>query len=119
MWEEIEQDLVKGDVGTAARLRRHLEYIAGELVDRLGAQPRYRGDLSYDLGDLLPAVIGRHGQLVKAAAKAANEWKDQEAKARVEAHKSTRADVLRKSGGEQWIINKAIHYNEWAGFTTS
>ena len=119
VWDEIEQDLVKGDVGTAAsRLRRHLEYIAGELADRLGAQPHYRGDLSYDLGDLLPAVIGRHGQLVKAAAKAANEWKDPEAKARVEAMKSSRADVLRKSGGEQWIINKAVHYNEWAGFST-
>ncbi len=119
IWDQIEGDLRIGDVETAAsRLRRHLEYVAGELADRLGAQPPYRGDLSYDLGDLLPAVIGRHGQLVKLAARAANEWKDQEAKARVTAMKGARADVLRKSGGEQWIINKAIHYNEWAGFST-
>ena len=119
VWDQIEGDLERGDVGTAAsRLRRHLEYIAGELADRLCAQPPYRGDLSYDLGDLLPAVIGRHGQLMKLAARAASEWKDQEAKTRVEAMKSARADVLRKSGGEQWIINKATHYNEWASVST-
>ncbi|MCH7685348.1 MAG: acyltransferase domain-containing protein [Planctomycetes bacterium] len=68
----------------SGRLRRHMEYVAGELADQLGAKPPYRGDFSYDLGDLLPAVIGRHGELLKLAAKAANSWNDDVAKAGVE-----------------------------------
>ena len=118
VWDQIEVDLGKNDVETAAsRLRRHLEYIAGELADDLGAKPAYRGDFSYDLGDLLPAVIGRQSELLKLAAKAANHWEDDGAKANVEAMKTVRAEALAKYGGEQWVINKAIHYNEWASFT--
>ena len=120
IWDQVDGDLEKIDVETAAfRLRRHLEYTAAELADRLGAQPAFRGDLSYDVGDLLPAVIGRQGALVKMAAKSASDWKDDEAKAKVDAMKTARADVLRKYGGEQWIINKAVHYNEWANISTS
>ena len=118
VWEQIEVDLRKNDVETAAsRLRRHLEYIAGELADDLGAKPAYRGDFSYDLGDLLPAVIGRQGELLKLAAKTANHWQDGGAKAQVEAMKTVRAQTLENYGGEQWVINKAIHYNEWASFS--
>jgi hypothetical protein len=118
VWDQIEADLAKNDVPTAAgRLRRHLEYISGELADQLGAQTTYRGDFSYDLGDLLPAVIGRQGEIVKLAAKAANDWKDEGAKAKVEAMKTARSEALAAYGGEGWVINKAIHYNEWADFS--
>ena len=111
-------DLARNDVETAAsRLRRHLEYIAGEVADQLGAKPSYRGDFSYDLGDLLPAVIGRQGELMRLAAKSANDWKDEDAKVRVATLKMARSKVLTKCGGEQWVINRAIHYNEWASFT--
>jgi hypothetical protein len=95
VWDKIEADLQKNDVGGAAgRLRRHSEYVAAELADQLGATPTYRGDFSYDLGDLLPAVIGRQGELLKLAAKAASDWKDADAKARVEALKQARTDAL-------------------------
>ena len=120
VWDQIDGDLARNDVETAAgRLRRHLEYIAGEVADLLGAKPSYRGDFSYDLGDLLPAVIGRQGELLKLAAKSANEWNQQDVKAKVEAMKTARNEILTKCGGEQWVINKAIHYNEWASFTTA
>ena len=76
VWDQIDGDLAKNDVEeAAARLRRHLEYIAGEVADLLGAKPSYRGDFSYDVGDLLPAVIGRQGELLKLAANSANAWK--------------------------------------------
>jgi hypothetical protein len=118
VWDQIEADLGKNDVPAAAsRLRRHLEYVAAELADQLGAKPTYRGDFSYDLGDLLPAVIGRQGELLKLAAKSANDWKDESAKAKVEALKTVRLEALDAYGGEGWIINKAIHYNEWADFS--
>ena len=118
VWDQIEGDLAKNDVATAAsRLRRHLEYIAGEVADQLGAKPSYRADLSYDLGDFLPAVIDRQGKLLTLAAKSANNWQDEDVKAKVEAMKTARSETLRKCGGEQWVINSAIHYNEWASFT--
>jgi hypothetical protein len=118
VWDKIDADLAKNDVPAAAgRLRRHMEYIATELANDLGAKPTFRSDLSYDLGDLMPAVIGRQGEVLKLAAKAANDWKDDAAKAKVEAMKAARTSALSACGGEEWVINKAIHYNEWANFT--
>jgi hypothetical protein len=118
VWDAVEADVAKNDIETAAsRLRRHMEYIAGELADLLVARPPFRGDFSYDLGDLFPAVIGRHGELLKLAAKAANSWNDQDAKARVEALKNARSEALARHGEEEWVVNKAVHWNEWANFT--
>ena len=120
VWDQLEGDLAKNDVETAEpRLRRHLEYIVGELADQLGAKPIYRGDFSYDLGDLLPAVISRQGELLKLAAKAGNDWQDEDLKAKVKAMKTARTETLTKCGGEQWVINRAVHYNEWASFSRS
>ena len=31
--------------------------------------------------------------------------------------KTARAEILTQCGGEQWVINKAVHYNDWASFT--
>ena len=120
VWDEIERDLAKNEVEAAAwRLRRHLEYTAGEVADQLGAKLPYRGDFLYDLGDLLPAVISRGGELLGRAAKSANSWKVEDAKARVAALKTARSDVLKKYGGEDWVINRAVHFNEWASFTSA
>ena len=118
VWDQIEDEVARNDIETAAaRLRRYLEYIAGEVADQLRAKVPYRGDFTYDLGDLLPAVIGRQGELLRLAAKSANEWKNEEAKAKVDAMKTARGEVLRQRAGEEWVINRAIHYNEWASFT--
>jgi hypothetical protein len=118
VWDQIDKDLAKNDVpAAAARLRRHLEYISAELADQLGAKPAFRGDFSYDLGDLLPAVIGRQSELLKLAAKSAQDWKDEDAKTKVEALKTSRNDAMAKYGGENWVVNKAVHYTEWADFS--
>jgi len=118
VWHQIDEDLVKNDVNAAAgRLRRHLEYVSAELADSLGAKPSFRGDFSYELGDLLPPVIGRHGELLREAAKTAQGWKDKDAEERVEALKKERLDALDKYGGESWVINKAVHFNEWENFS--
>ena len=66
------------------------------------------------MGELLSAVIGQQGELFKSAAKAAKSWDDAEAIAKVEALRQARQQILSEKEGEQWIINKAIHYNEWA-----
>ncbi len=115
VWVQIDADLSKNEVPTAAaRLRRHLEYVATELADELGAKVKYRGDGGYDMGELLGAVIGRQGELLKWAAKAAKSWGDTEQSAKVAELQGARDQILAASNGEQWVINKAIHYNEWA-----
>ena len=73
--------------------------------------------ISYDAGDLISAVIGRHGELLKLGAKAANKWNNEDAMARVAALKDSRKAALDAYYGEQWVLNKAIHFNEWARFT--
>ena len=118
IWDKIESDVAKGEIAVAAgRLRRHMEYIGAELADRLGAKTPYRGDFSYDAGDLIPAVIGRHGELLKLGAKAANKWNSEGAMAKVEALKASRKEALGTYSGEQWILNKLVHFNEWAQFS--
>jgi energy-coupling factor transporter ATP-binding protein EcfA2 len=115
VWVQIDADLAKNEVPTAAgRLRRHLEYVAAELADELGAKVKYRGDGGYDMGELLSAVIGRQGELLKLAAKAAKSWGDNEQWEKVGKLQKARDEILAASNGEQWVINKAIHYNDWA-----
>ena len=114
VWDQIECDIAKGEIDVAAaRLRRHMEYVSGELADSLIATPPYRGDFYYDLGDLLPAVIGRHRVLLKRAAAAASRWKDSDAQATVEAMRKARSHALDRYGGETWVVNKALHWNAW------
>ncbi|WP_419860319.1 hypothetical protein [Candidatus Palauibacter sp.] len=91
--------------------------MAAELADQLQAKLPFRGDFSYDLGELLHAVIGRHGDLLKAAARAANSWNRRDAMATINSLKAAREKALAAHRGEGWVVNKALHYNEWATFT--
>ena len=119
-WDAIESDLDRGEVDVAAaRLRRHMEYVASELAERLGAQLRFRGDLSYDLGELLPPVVSRYGKLLRSAANVARRWENEEAKARVKGLKTSWADARSAHDDENWVVNRAVHYNEWATFTAA
>ena len=117
IWDEINSSLGKGKVeAAAAALRHHLEYVSRLLADQLGAAPQFRADGNYELGDLLPSVLARMKDLYGKAAVAAQSWgknDDKEAIARRKAVLSTAAGA---SNVEQWAVNKAVHYNEWANF---
>lgn len=117
IWSDIEVALAKGKVETAAHaLRHHLEYVSRLLADQLGGRPAFRADGNYELGDLLPSVLARSKELYGKAAEAAQSWGDEGAKLAV----ATRKSELGQSNGsinvEQWAVNKAVHYNEWASF---
>jgi hypothetical protein len=119
IWDEIAADLAKGDVPPAAgRLRRHFEYVARELADSLGAKVPFKADGTYDMGQLLSAVIGKQSELLKTAGKAAQSWGQTAEIAKIEELKQKRAVALDAHGGEQWVLNKAIHYNEWMNLTS-
>ncbi len=117
IWQEIDRALSKGKVEAAApALRRHLEFVSRHLADQLGASPQFRADGNYELGDLLPSVLKRTKDLYGKAAAAAQSWGNTAARDIAAARK----DALSASNGsasvEQWAVNKAVHYNEWANF---
>lgn len=115
VWDEIKRDLDDDDVpSAAATLRRYLEYISGLLSHKLRASVEYRGDAQYDLGELLPAVIGGWRKLLAKAQESANSWNKKGESTRLCGIQKEFSSKVDKSQVEQWAINKSIHYNEWA-----
>jgi energy-coupling factor transporter ATP-binding protein EcfA2 len=115
VWEKIDADLAKNEVpAAAARLRRHLEYVLRELADELGAKVCFRADGGHEMGELFGAGIGRQGDLLNLALKSAKSWDDEDQLEKVEALQKARSEIMAASNVEQWVINKAVHYNEWA-----
>lgn len=117
VWEDIDACLLVDDIpAAAARLRRYMEYIAGELGEALGSSVQFRLDGDHDLGEVLPNVIGRFRELLSKAASAAQAWKDQEAAAKIKELKKRLGKSTAAKDVEQWAVNKAVHYNAWADF---
>lgn len=117
IWVDIEAALAKGKVETAAHgLRHHLEYVSRVLADQLGARPAFRADGSYELGDLLPSVLARTKELYGKAADAAQSWGSEDARQVTTTRKAELSASNGASSVEQWAVNKAVHYNEWASF---
>jgi len=100
----------------AAALRHHLEYVSRLLADQLGAALPFRADANYELGDLLPAVLSRMKELHGKAAEAAQSWNNKPVAEAVAARKAALASASAATNVEQWAVNKAVHYNEWANF---
>lgn len=117
VWYEIDSALKANDVRVAAGiLRYYLEHVAREVCDSLCARVEFKGDGRYELGDMLSPAVKRLRDLILNGAKAADGWdKKEEAKALREREKSL-GDLFLATNAEQWQINSAIHYNEWASF---
>jgi len=120
VWGEISSALGQSDVLSAsAALRNYLEYISQEICDNLGAPVRFRGDGQHSLGDTLPPAVGQLRNIFSKGEKAANSWgKIAEAEAIRERDKEL-AGAFRVSEADQWQVNSAIHYNEWANLTSA
>ena len=117
IWEEIAAALGKGKVeAAAAGLRHHLEYASRHLADHLGARPVFKADGNYELGELLPSVLSRMKDIYGKAVESAQSWGNAAAKEAA----ADRKKMLSSSSGainvEQWAVNRAVHYNEWANF---
>lgn len=117
-WQQISNHLAKNDVPAAASvLRRYLEFITTVLADKLRAPVEYHANGSYDLGDLLPSVIRTWKTHLKTAKEAAKSW-GSDTKS-LEALEQDAAAKIAKTNVEQWMINKAVHYNEWVNLQKS
>jgi hypothetical protein len=117
IWEEIAAMLDRGKVEAASHaLRHHLEYVSRHLADQLGAAPAFRADGSYELGELLPSVLVRMKFLYGRVADAAQSWGNTSAKETAAERKDALANSNAATSVEQWAVNKAVHYSEWANF---
>jgi hypothetical protein len=117
IWQEIDKSLAKGKVDVAAAaLRHHLEYVARVLADGLGGQTRFHSDGSYELSELMPAALSRLKTLYGKAADAARSWGKAAAKNEAVARKEALSNSNGAASVEQWAVNKAVHYHEWANF---
>lgn len=117
IWDEIAAALDKGKVEVAAAaLRRHLEYVSRHLADQIAAPLPFRADGNYELGDLLPSALKRLRELYGKAADAAQSWGNSEDREEAGKQKSVLSTCNGAMSVEQWAVNKAVHYNEWANF---
>jgi hypothetical protein len=117
VWDNIAAELAKGNVGDAAgALRRHLEYVSRHLADQLSANVPFRADANYELGDLLPNVLSALRSLYGKAAEAAQSWGKNELRDAIVARRTLLSAASGAQNVENWAVNKAVHYNEWASF---
>jgi hypothetical protein len=115
MWAELEAHLAKSDVRAAAALLRHyLEHFAKEACDRLRANVEFRGDAQFVLGDLLPNATSALSELLKKVKAAANSWNQKDVVERISAIETAFAEAKTKTGYDNWQVNTAVHFNEWA-----
>lgn len=113
VWKQIGHKLAKSDVpGAAAALRRYLEYISTILADNLHAKVVFHANGHYDFGDLWPAVIQAWKARLEEARETAVSWGSPTAS--IEAIQADAKKRIAETQSEQWMINKALHYNEWA-----
>ncbi|NOX24321.1 MAG: AAA family ATPase [Actinobacteria bacterium] len=119
-WDEIDEALDNNKVPQAAWVLRHnLEWILSDLSNHFRGMVPYNATGAYSLGDFISAVKGRISALLVKATKAANSWGDDDAKARVKTVKDTWSDLSLAQEGEQWMINPAVHFNDWATFSVT
>lgn len=115
VWAEIDQLVANNEIRAAAgQLRHYLEYAAAEWCARLGGRVEYRSDGKYELGDLLPAAIGAMNELYKKAKATAQSWSDKVRVDEINGFHTTFTAAVTQSQSEQWEINPAVHFNEWA-----
>ena len=115
VWEEITGHLGQNNVRDAAALLRHyLEYFAKEACHSLRAPVEFRGDAQFTLGDLLPNAVSKLKKLFSAGKAAAQSWKQTAPLASLEALEGALTDALKVTQVDQWQVNAAVHFNEWA-----
>ncbi len=118
VWEEIQGSLDAGNVpAAAAALRRYLEEVSFEIADLFRAPIPLRADASYEMRELLDSVIHRWKELLGKAIAAAQSWKKDAKKAELLTRRDAFAKAVQASNVEQWAVNPAVHYNQWANFT--
>jgi hypothetical protein len=115
IWQEIESEVARDDIRAAAGLLRHyLEFASAEICHVLRAPVEFRGDAQFQLGDLLPAAIGKLGSLLREGKSVAQSWGRPEDMKAIEDLESGLKTCVAATKVDQWQVNSAVHYNAWA-----
>lgn len=115
VWEEIAAHLERNNVRDAAALLRHyLEYFAKEACHSLRAKVEFRGDAQFTLGDLLPNAASKLKAHLGAGKAAAQSWGQTAPLASIGLIETALSEALKETLVDQWQVNAAVHYNEWA-----
>ena len=115
IWAELQNELDKNDVPTAAGLlRRYLEYTANILADNLRVRVEFRGNGHYDLGDLMPHVLKEWRKRLEDGETSAAHWKRDDEKNALAAKRAKAKELIAKTNAKQWAINPSVHFNQWA-----
>lgn len=115
MWGRIQKDLENDDVpAAAAKLRRGMEEFSRYVCHSLKASVPYAIDDAGSLGDFLPSAVGRYSDLLKDAIKSANSWGKTAIVDALKQIDANRIAIVQRTNTEQWNVNKAVHFNEWA-----
>ncbi len=115
MWGRIQKDLDNDDVpAAAAKLRRGMEEFSRYVCHSLKASVPYNIDDAGSLGDFMPSAIGRYSDLLKAAIKSSESWGKTKITEELKQIDTNRISIVQRTNAEQWNVNKAVHFNEWA-----
>lgn len=115
MWSKIEADLLRDDVpAAAAKLRRGMEEFCRIMCDSLKALVPYSIEDANDFGTYYSSALGRYRELLGVAKRSANSWNKKDILLELDMKSEHLAKVVSDIQSEQWAVNKAVHYNEWA-----
>ncbi len=112
IWEEIDDDLERNDIpSAAAKLRRGSEEYFSQVCAALHAPVRFNLSGQYELGDLLSGAISEYRSELKHAKDAANSWGNYEELERLKKIDDFSKNVFTRFNMERWAVNPALHYN--------
>jgi energy-coupling factor transporter ATP-binding protein EcfA2 len=118
MWKQIDEDLKKNDVPSAAgKLRRGSEEFFGMVCDSIQAKVQYKLGGRWELGDFLPAAKEKYRRLLKKAKNTAQSWGDQKTFDMLKEVDNIAGQIYYRCGAEEWAINASVHYNNWANLS--
>lgn len=118
IWEQIDEDLGRGNVpSAAAALRRGSEEFFTEVGERIGAKVPLKTNAQWDFGEVLNASVSKYKELIKSARNSANSWNKTELVIMFDQMEACRKKVTRDTKSEEWAINPNVHYNNWASFS--
>lgn len=115
VWQEIDAHLAANNVHAAASLlRNYLEHFAKEACQNLRASVEFHGDAQFTLGDLLPNAVSKLLKLYRAGKDVAAGWAQSDKVAAIGLIEEAFSKTAQTSQVDQWQLNAAVHYNEWA-----
>lgn len=118
MWVRIGKDIENDNIPeAAAKLRRGLEEFSRYMCHNLRAPVPYTLGDGGTIGDFMPAAIGQYMRFIRQAKKSAQTWHQQNVIESLTIIESTAKQIIQRTKVEEWAINAAVHYNEWAKFS--